>query len=112
MKVLINNVEFTLHEARLFTYVNTVELYIVNNSVDEIIEAIGDSATVIIPNEYAHSDLVLDYVKRFWDASGSVCEVVFKPVPVKEIIDQHSEDLEIISGAIEELAELISGGEN
>lgn len=111
MKAIINNVEFELHPNLPFTYTETVELYIVNDSSDEIVEAIGDEATVIIPNEYTGNNLVLNYIRRYWDTGVSVCETVFKPVPVKEIVDKQGEDIEAMAQAITELAEIIGGGE-
>lgn len=110
MIAIINGIEYTLHNALKYTFVDTLELYIVNDSADDIVSTIGESATVTIPDEYTHTDLVLDYIRRFWDRGESVCEVVFKPIPIKNIIDGHTEDIEVISGAIEELAEIIDSG--
>lgn len=108
---LINGREFELYEHIPFTYRETVELYIVNDSSDEIVDTIGDSATVVIPEEYTGTDLVLNYVRRYWDTGVSICETVFKPVPIRDIVNGHTDDIEAISGAIEELAEIISGGD-
>ena len=111
MKAIINNIEFELYQHLPFTYADTLELYIVNDSSDEIVNAIGEKATVVIPGEYTGNDLVLNYVRRSWDTGVSVCETVFRPIPVKEIVDKQGEDIEAMAQAITELAEIIGGDE-
>lgn len=107
MIATINGVEFTLHDGMPFGYTDPLTLFIESDSADFIVETIGDGATVVIPDEYTGTDLQLQYIRRTWDRGISVCETVFKPIPVREMIKQQGDDIEVTAQAIEELASII-----
>lgn len=114
MKVIINEIEFELRETDPFSFANPLILYIKNDSVDEIVEAIGEKASVTIPDEYVGTDLLLDSIKRFSGSRGYICEVTFKKIPIDDIVNEHSKsiveqstDIESIAQAIEEIGQII-----
>ena len=113
MIVNINGTDYQLNaNGSPFSYNNGVlTLFITNNSTDAIVEACGEKATVTIPNEYMGKDLALDYVKRSFDKGNSVVEVVFKKYPIEETLKDQAGDIEMLSQAIIELAEIIAGGD-
>ena len=112
MIAIINNHEFQLHESN--PYQITPDLIILNiltDSVDELVEIIGDDASVIVKDEFIENSLVLDKITRFWESGRPVCEVIFSGLPVNKTLKEHSDDIETIAQAIQELAEIIGGDE-
>lgn len=107
MTATINGKTYQLREYEPYGYTDILTLYILSESADEIVNTVGKSAVISIPEECTWNEAVLDHVVRFWDTGLSVCEVVFKPFPYEKTVREHGDDIEVMAQAITELAELI-----
>ena len=86
-------------------------LNIITDSIDELIETIGNKATLEIPNEFVIAGLSLDSITKNFENDNSVCAVTLSRYPYEEILANQAEDLEAMAQAITELAEIIGGNE-
>ena len=86
-------------------------LNVVTDSIDELIEVIGNEATLEIPDEFVVTGLSLESITKNFEDATSVCSVTLSLYPYKEVLASQAEDIEIMEEAIIELAELIGGDE-
>ena len=112
MYATINGQEYQLRDYQPFGYTDILTLYIINyDSIDALVETIGESAVVSVPDECVWNEAILDHIVRFWDSGIPTLEVAFKPFPYEKTIRDHNVDIEVMSQAITELAEIIGGDE-
>lgn len=112
MKAILNGYEYQLstgysvdeHKTRYF-------LNVITNSIDELIRVLGDKVTLEIPNEFVVNDLDIESIKKEYNTDKTICFVTLKKYPYEEVLNSQAEDIEAISQAIEELAEIIGGNE-
>lgn len=86
-------------------------LNVLTDSMDELIEVIGNEATLEIPNEFIVTGLKLESISRLFDDTESVCTVTLSRYPYEEVLASQAEDIETMAQAITELAEIIGGGD-
>lgn len=111
MNVKINNHEYELKENNPYSIGdNTVILNILTDSVDELVNIIGKEAVVVIPEDIAWNGLIFNKITRIWNDSF-MCEVVFSFKNLEKTVEDHTNDIEAMSEAIVELAEIIGGDE-
>lgn len=111
MIVKINNYEYELKETNPYVYdEETVILNVITDSVDELVTRIGTEATVVVPESIAWNGLIFNKISKSWN-EGPVCEIVFTFKNLVKTVETHTDDIEAISEAIVELAEIIGGGE-
>lgn len=87
-------------------------LNVITDSIDELIEVIGNEATLEIPNQFVVTGLSLDSINKNFDNQNSFCSVILSRYPYEDVLSEQAEDIEVISQAIEELAELVAGDES
>lgn len=73
-------------------------------------EAVGDGADVRIAASYTGEDLILRRAEADYK-DGRKLRVYLIERPIEDIVKRQAEDLEAQAAAIEELAEIIAGGE-
>lgn len=109
MIVKINNHEYELKETRPYIYdEETVTLNVLTDSVDELVTVIGQEATVVIPENLAWNGLIFEKITKSWN-EGPVCEIIFRYKNLVQTVETHTDDIEAISEAVVELAEIIGG---
>ena len=110
MNVIINGHEYMMntgysvdeHKERYF-------LNIITDSIDDLVEVLGDKVTLEIPNEFVINNLSIESVKKEFNSGDSICFVTLKKYPYEDVLKEQAADIEAISQAIEELAEIIGG---
>ena len=90
---------------------NKYYLNIITDSIDELVDVIGDEATLEIPNELVVTGLSLNSITKNFIDANPVCSVTLSTYPYEDILNSHAEDIEAMAQAITELAEIIGGGE-
>ena len=82
-------------------------LNVITDSIDELIEVIGNEVTLEIPNEFVITGLSLESINKNFDNKNSVCSITLSLYPYEEVLSEQAEDIEVISQAIEEIGEII-----
>ena len=112
MNAIINGHEYSLstgygvNEKKSEYYLN-----IITDSIDELIETIGDKATLEIPDDIVVTGLFLESIEKKFYEDNSVCSVTLSRYPYEEVLASQAEDIEAMAQAITELAEIIGGNE-
>lgn len=112
MQAIINGQEYTLSVGYSYDKdKNRYFLSVITDSVDELIEVLGDAVTLEIPNEFVVAGLTMDSVTKVFEDGVSICKITLKKYPYEDVLKTQADDIEILSQAIVELAEIIGGGE-
>ena len=101
--VLINNTEFELHSYYVMT--DGVSMSLLNASIDSVESAVGSGADVEIGDEYKGYDLILSSIVKDYD--DDTLRVNMHTKSLEQRVDQNTNDIEINTEAILELAEII-----
>lgn len=99
----INGISFNMHSYYLTD--NGVSLKLIDTTISAIETAVDDGATVEIGNEYKGYNLVLASITKDYDTEAYKVDLHSKTL--EQAVAQNTEDIEINSAAIVELAELI-----
>lgn len=109
-KAIINGQEFEARSYVPFFYDNgnmTATFYVYSDSIDEIVNLVGDKATIEIPNEFLAHDMRLTRILRYYDNGDSTCEVEFMPFDLRKTVQNNVDDIELVSQAVTELASIV-----
>ena len=115
--LLINNIKFE-HSGYSINE-NTLSIAVVASSIDDIEQAIGESAIIDINNgEYKAQDMVLYRVSKEYRDDANIFIIDLIQAGLNNRINNNAEkisaiadEIEIINNAIVELAEIIGGNE-
>ena len=112
-KAIINGTEFIARDYMPFVNEGGVDVlfFLYTDSIDSVIQAAGEKATIEIENEFIANDMKIERATMYWDNGTRACEIRFVPFTLTKVVQANTEDIDIISGAIEELAEIIGGNE-
>lgn len=109
-KAYINGREFNARDYIPYYYDHgnmTATLYVYSDSVDDIVELIGEKAIIEVPNEFVARDMKLSRILRYYDNGISTCDIEFIPYDIVRNVQTNTDGIEIVSQAITELAEII-----
>lgn len=112
MEIIINGQTYTMYSGYLQDKdKQRFYLKIIVDSVDDLIEVLGDSVNFEIPGELVVNNLTTDSITRSVIDGTTVCDISLKRYPYETVLNSQSEDIEAMSQAIIELAEIIGGDE-
>ena len=112
MNVILNGHEYRLSTGYSVDQQKTrYSLNLITDSIDDLIEVLGNKVTLEIPNEFVINNLDVESIEKKYGMDQSVCVVTLRQYPYEEVLNSQAEDIEAISQAIEELAEIIGGNE-
>ena len=109
----INNVEFETSEAIPYTQNTDLSLmiYVYANSIYEVVNAAGEVADIEVGDIFSGSGYKLESARLFSIGKRMGVESKFVPASLLNMVNANTEDIETLSEAVIELAEIIGGDE-
>ena len=117
MKTYLNNVEFEASNVAPIYHNQDLSIIVClySDSIATVMEAAGTETDIIIGDMFSGTGYKAESVSQYYepleDMTVTAYQIRFVPKSVMATVRFIQEDVEILSGAIEELAEIIGGSE-